>query len=243
MTTQKLAQNGRKINVEDYKIGSKVYFYKPPSAAEAEKRGRKAKHMDHYVGPATIIQRIGIRSFLVVYRDAEGKTHIYQRDASMLSLVPPHLVQFEPEEQEMQVRPPHKHRSLVASPLWEGEVVILKDGSEAKDWYCAEIFKILPTHVIVHYYTTMTPSLENYSSVSVKNRESRISQATFLKTWCLNKGKGPITTIPPEGIKATRDVWIGKIKIHDLQAQLLIRNVTLTAMGKLSKATAALAAS
>ena len=49
MTTQNLAQNGRKINVEDYKIGSKVYFYIPPSAAETEKRGRKAKHLDHYV--------------------------------------------------------------------------------------------------------------------------------------------------------------------------------------------------
>ncbi len=76
MTTQKLA-NGRKINDEDYKIGSKVYFYKPPSAAEAEKRGRKAKHMDHDSGPATIIQRTGIRSFLVEYKDAEGKTRIF----------------------------------------------------------------------------------------------------------------------------------------------------------------------
>jgi hypothetical protein len=115
--------------------------------------------------------------------------------------------------------------------------------SEAKDWYCAEIFKVLPTHVIVHYYTTMTPSLENYHTVCVGDRENRISQATFLKTWCLNKGKGPTTTIPPEGIKTTRDVWSGKIKTHDLQAQLLIRNVNLNAMGKLSKATAALAAS
>ena len=77
MTSQKLAQNGRKINYEDYKIGSKVYFYKPPSAAEAEKRGRKTKHMDHYSGPATIIQRTGIRSFLVEYKDAEGKTRIF----------------------------------------------------------------------------------------------------------------------------------------------------------------------
>ena len=83
----------------------------------------------------------------------------------------------------------------------------------------------------------------NYSTVREKEREIRISQATFLKTWCLNKGKGPTTTIPPEGIKATRDVWSGKIKMHDLQSQLLIRNVTLNAMGKLSKATAALAAS
>ena len=83
----------------------------------------------------------------------------------------------------------------------------------------------------------------NYSTVRVRERETRISQATFLKTWCLNKGKGPTTTIPPEGIKIVRDVWSGKIKIHDLHAQLLIRNVSLNAMGKLSKATAALAAS
>ncbi len=83
----------------------------------------------------------------------------------------------------------------------------------------------------------------NYSTVRVREREIRISQATFLTTWCLNKGKGPTTTIPPEGIKIVRDVWLGKIKIHDLQAQLFIRNVSLNAMGKLSKATAALAAS
>jgi hypothetical protein len=38
MTSQNLSQNGRKINLEDYKEGTKVYFYKPPSALEAEKR-------------------------------------------------------------------------------------------------------------------------------------------------------------------------------------------------------------
>jgi hypothetical protein len=48
MTSNKLAQNGGKINLEDYKVGTNVYFYKPPSASEAEKKGRKAKHMDHY---------------------------------------------------------------------------------------------------------------------------------------------------------------------------------------------------
>ncbi len=43
-----VAQNGGKINLEDYKVGINVYFYKPPSASEAERKGRKAKHMDHY---------------------------------------------------------------------------------------------------------------------------------------------------------------------------------------------------
>jgi hypothetical protein len=87
MTSNKLAQNGRKIKLDDYKIGTKVYFYKPPSASEAEKRGRKAKHMDHYSGPAKIIQQLGTRSFLVEYKNAEGKIQTFQRDAGMLSLI------------------------------------------------------------------------------------------------------------------------------------------------------------
>ncbi len=61
--------------------------------------------------------------------------------------------------------------------------------------------------------------------VNEKEREIRISQATFLKTWCLNRGKGPATTIPQEGIKATRDIGSDKVKTHDLQEHLLIRNV------------------
>ncbi len=77
---------------------------------------------------------------------------------------------------------------------------------------------------------------------SVKDRETRISQATFLKAWCLSRGKGPATTIPPEGIKKTRDIWTGKIKICDLQEHLLIRDVDLNVMGNLNTTTAALAA-
>jgi hypothetical protein len=71
MTSQNLSQNGRKVNLEDYKEGTKVYFYKPPSASEAEKRGRKAKHMDHYAGPARIIKKVGTRSFLIEYKGAD----------------------------------------------------------------------------------------------------------------------------------------------------------------------------
>ncbi len=43
--------------------GSKVYFYKPPSQQEQEviQRGRKAKHLMHYQGPATIVGSISGR--------------------------------------------------------------------------------------------------------------------------------------------------------------------------------------
>jgi hypothetical protein len=117
MTSNNLSQNGKKINLEDYRIGSEVYFYKPPTALEAEKKGRKAKHMDHYAGPARIIMQVGKRSFLIEYRNAKGRSKVFQRDAGMLSLIHPARVNFEPEDTVLHVHAPHKHRSLIATPL------------------------------------------------------------------------------------------------------------------------------
>ncbi len=51
----------------------------------------------------------------------------------MLSLIHPTRVNFEPVEIELHVDAPHKHRSLIATPLREGEIVLLKDGSDATD--------------------------------------------------------------------------------------------------------------
>jgi hypothetical protein len=64
----------------------------------------------------------------------------------MLSLLPPGQIDFEPNTSEINVRAPQKHRSLTANPLKEGEIVILKDGSEAKDWYCAQLVKVFVRH-------------------------------------------------------------------------------------------------
>jgi hypothetical protein len=130
MTSNNLSQNGKKINLEDYKIGSDVYFYKPPTALESEKKGRKAKHMDHYAGPAKIIKQVGKRSFLIEYRNEKGKSKVFQRDAGMLSLIHPARVNFDPIETMVHEETPHKHRSLIATPLKEGEIVILNQG-----WY------------------------------------------------------------------------------------------------------------
>ena len=235
MTSDNLSQNGKKINLEDYRIGSEVYFYKPPTALESEKKGRKAKHMDHYAGPAKIIKQIGKRSFLIEFMNAKGKSKVFQRDAGMLSLINPTRVNFEPVETVVHIDVPHKHRSLTATPLREGEIVLLKDGSVATDWYCAQVLKVLPTHIVVHYYTTQCPPHEDYAKANHQDRKIKISTATFFKTWCLNRGRGSITITPPEGIGRTRDIWSGKIKIDDLQESLLVRNVVVKPCGKLSE--------
>ena len=234
MKAPNLGQNGRKIQLEKYKPGTKVYFYKPPSAKEAEIKGRKAKHMDHYAGPAVIIRQIGTRSFLIEYKNADGKVRTFQRDVGMLSLVPPKQVDFEPESIERDSNTPHMHRCLIASPMKEGEMVLLKDGSEVTDWYCAQAVNVLPTHVLVHYYTTAAPALVNYPTASLSERDGQISQAISLKTWSILGSGGYATTEPPKGIRKTRDIWSGKIKMADLQDHLLIRNVELDDQGRLS---------
>ncbi len=61
MTSNKLSQVGKSINYEALIPGAQVYFFKPPSAQEVLERGRKAKHLDHYLGPATILRAIGTR--------------------------------------------------------------------------------------------------------------------------------------------------------------------------------------
>jgi hypothetical protein len=131
--------------------------------------------MDHYAGPATIIKQIGTRSFLIEYKNADGKIRTFQRDVSMLPLVQPKQVDFEPESIEDSSKIPHMYRSLTASPIKEGEIVLLKDGNEAVDWYCAQVIKVLPTHILVQYYTTTTPAPENYAGTSLKERGTGIS--------------------------------------------------------------------
>ncbi len=59
MTHESLNQKGQRYNLDHYVVGAKVYFYRPPSVLDVAKRTRKAKHIDHCVGPATITKKIG----------------------------------------------------------------------------------------------------------------------------------------------------------------------------------------
>ena len=54
MTSENLSQSGIVVDLEKYPIGNQAYLYKPPSMAETIARGRRAKHIDHYVGPGVI---------------------------------------------------------------------------------------------------------------------------------------------------------------------------------------------
>jgi hypothetical protein len=98
MTSNRWAQNGQKIKYDALIPGAKVYFYKPPSQAETQVRGRKAKHLDNYIGPVTIVRQVGSRSFIIQYTDKKGVNRTYQWDAVMLLLIPPSKITKDPLE-------------------------------------------------------------------------------------------------------------------------------------------------
>ena len=54
MTSEKLNQANRPFDDSQLQVGMRVYFYKPPSQQEVAAKGRKAKHLAHYHGPATV---------------------------------------------------------------------------------------------------------------------------------------------------------------------------------------------
>ena len=240
MTSNRLAQNGQKIKYESLTPGAKVYFYKPPSQADTQARGRKAKHLDHYIGPATIVRQVGSRSFIIQFTDKKGVNRVYQRDAAMLSLIPPSKIKGDPSDINAMSRSPHNHISIKKTPIEEGEIILLKDGSKANTWYCAQVLEKFPDHVKVSYFTTETLALANYAGTTLKERVRSLQDATFRKTWSLIDGRA--TTIAPADSKKRSSLWTGKIPTDFLDEQLLVRNVGLSSQGKLDDTTVILAA-
>ena len=238
MSITKLSQSGKSIDYEALIPGAKVYFYKPPTAQEVERRGRKAKHLDHDIGPATILRSIGTRSFVLQYTDGQGTTRTYQRDASMISLVPSIEIKSDPSDSNREEKAPHAHQSIALSPIEEGEYVLLKDTKDANTWYCAQVLEKLPDRIKVNYYTTSTLALPKYGQTTFKQRLRRLQEIIFLKTWTLPTGEA--TTIDPALSRKRNKLWTGQVPHKFLNDVLLLRNVGLTALGNLTPASASL---
>jgi hypothetical protein len=240
MTSENLSQSGHAVNLDNYQIGKQAYLYKPPSMAETIARGRRAKHIDHYVGPGVITKHIGTRSMTI---RLNGKD--FQRDAGMIMLEKPKEVEEDPTIRNRAIITTQAHSNAlrITHPLQEGEFIILKDDPRAEDWYCAEIRKILADRIEVNYYTTITPALASYKDATLRQRSGNIKSATFLRTWCLDRGTGLPTTIPPTtSYGRLNHLWWGRIPMEGVDKHILVRGLGLSAQGKLDNETVRIAA-
>ncbi len=76
----------------------------------------------------------------------------------------------------------------------------------------------------------------NYPDSSITLREERLLKETnFLRTWCLNKGKGLPTSAPPPNTNQgkMKHLWWGRIQLEDISKHILVRGVGLSALRKL----------
>ncbi len=96
MTAEKLNQSGQPVDMSKYPIGTKVYFYRPPSKQEADSKGRRAKHIDHYVGSARVTKHIRTRSVQLEMGEPNGRNIMYERDIGMLLLKRPRAADPDP---------------------------------------------------------------------------------------------------------------------------------------------------
>jgi hypothetical protein len=91
MTAEKINQSGQPVDMAKYPVGTRAFFYKPPSKQEADSRGQRAKHIDHYVGPARVTKHIGTRSGQLEMEEPNGRNITYKRDIGMLLLKRPKI--------------------------------------------------------------------------------------------------------------------------------------------------------
>ncbi len=96
-------------------------------------------------------------------------------------------------------RAPAKHQVGMKSRI--GELVILRDYPDAKDWYVAEICLVLSDRFTVNGFITTGIPLAGYAQATKGERVKALKGITFLRTWCKDKGKGIATTIPPVHLK------------------------------------------
>ena len=239
MTSEQLNQAGKPISKVEIPSGSKVYFYKPPTQGQALEEGRMVKHLNHYCGPATVVRKVPerLRNYEISYEDESGKTTTFFRDIAMI--VPaPEMPRAEDivDPSDIPVPDPVLHDENNTLPLREGEIIITKDSHDSTEWYVAEIFKVLPTKIIVKYFATPTPQVENLEGASPEDIKKRLRQAHFRRTWFFrsgaNVGKGTVN--PPFPNNPDLRVWSGPLPNKELGAALLVRGVGLTAAGKLT---------
>ena len=237
LTADKLNQSGKPIDNDKLKDGMEVYFYKPPSQQEVIKKGRKAKHLQHYHGPAIIQRKIRTRSYELLYN---GKK--FKRDAGMIIPVP-HLSDSRFDPVETPVPPATLHRDNI--PYREGEMAICRDETENQNWYVVEITKVLDLHIQVSFFHTPSPPLENYSSQTLEKNTERLAQAHFRRTWYMHGGvnHGKALMTPPYPNNPALRLWEGALDIKSLNELMLVRNVGVTSAGLLEKPSLALAAS
>ncbi len=236
MNAHNLNQSGAKVEDKGLNTGDQVYFYKPPTQQEIARRGRKAKHLAHYHGPATVRGKVDgrDRQYHIEYN---GKD--FKRDISML------IPEKRMKEIDVNRHDPTAETPLIVKPalfkpgvvLREEELILCKTDKGDKAWSLAEVHKIYPDEIEVIYYTTPRKQLDDYETATHVQRQECLSQSRFRKTWFIragtNAGKGTLN--PPFPRNPLLRLWTGKLPTNELDDLILATGIKLEPNGYLNE--------
>ena len=203
---------------------------------EIARRGRKAKHLAHYHGPAIVQGNVEgrDRQYHIAY---DGKQ--FKRDISML--IPERTIQsidvihYDPTA----VTSPHIEPALLKPgvTLQEEELILCKTEKGDQAWSLAEVHKVYPEEIEVTYYTTPRQQLDDYKSATPEQRQRHLSQCRFRKTWFIrsgtNAGKGTLKAPFPKN--PLLRLWTGKLPTNEFDDLILATGIKLDVNGYLTK--------
>ena len=236
MNAHNLNQSGKVISDKPLVKGDKVYFYRPPSQQEVLKRGRKAKHLMHYQGPAIITGSIEgrKRQYEIEYN---GKR--YKRDISMLipeqTMLTIDVTTFDVTDSRESKTKPKLHTN--GAELHEEDLILCKTDLTDTEWYLAEINKIYPDEIEIIYFTTPIKVVEKFIEQSIEQKSENLRSARFRKTWFIrdgkNAGKGTIKAPFPSNPELR--LWTGRLPKSEVNELILANSIKLSPQGYLSK--------
>jgi hypothetical protein len=236
MNSHGLNQSGKKIPDTPYERGDQVYFYRPPSQNEVIKRERKAKHLMHYRGPATITQSIPGRRRQYEL-EFEGK--LFKRDVGMI--IPQHTMQeIDPLTLDVVDVPPTNAKPKLykkGHTLQEDSLILCKTETTDTEWFLAEVSRVYPDEIVVIYYTTPVEQSENYITADKEQRLEALRNARFHKSWYISAGKnvGKATIKAPFPKNPELRLWTGKLPKNELDELIMATDITLNPQGYLNK--------
>jgi hypothetical protein len=121
--------------------------------------------------------------------------------------------------------------------LREEELILCKTDKGDKTWSLAEVHKVYPDEVEVIYYTTPRKQLDNYETATPGERQERLSQSRFRKTWFIrtgtNAGKGTLN--PPFPKNPLLRLWTGKLPTNEFDDLILATGIKLEPNGYLTE--------
>jgi hypothetical protein len=199
----------------NFKVGDMVKIFIPPTAHEAHRRGRKAKHCHWYRGPARVVKILSPTTYTVMMCKTK---RLFDRAITNISPWGPSNAD-DPHILSNANTPPHlddpttETAQASTTAYTKGDIIAVKDDATEDVYWLADVTRVKGDGLHLAYYGTHGTNLQ---------------RARFRPLYVTKRNE--LTFTPETG--ATR--WTGQMSTNSLPGCVVARKLQLTKRGELS---------